>query len=35
MSGTGKHIYGPLQQKTLENSLILNLIENYGYALKT
>lgn len=26
--------YGPLQQKTLENSLILHLIENYGYSTK-
>jgi len=34
MSGTNKHIYGPLQQKTLENSLILHLIENYGYSTK-
>lgn len=34
MSSTGKHVYGPLQQKTLENSLILNLIENYGYSTK-
>jgi predicted XRE-type DNA-binding protein len=34
MSETNKHIYGPLQQKTLENSLILHLIENYGYNTK-
>lgn len=34
MSGTNKQIYGPLQQKTLENSLILHLIENYGYSTK-
>lgn len=34
MSETNKHIYGPLQQKTLENSLILHLIENYGYSNK-
>jgi len=29
-----KQIYGPLQAKTLENSLILHLIENYGYNSK-
>jgi len=29
-----KQIYGPLQEKTLENSLILHLIENYGYNSK-
>lgn len=34
MSNTNKQIYGPLQQKTLENSLILHLIENYGYYTK-
>jgi len=34
MSSTNKQIYGPLQQKTLENSLILQLIENYGYSTK-
>jgi len=34
VSETNKHIYGPLQQKTLENSLILHLIENYGYSNK-
>lgn len=34
MSSINKQIYGPLQQKTLENSLILHLIENYGYSTK-
>ncbi|MBP8717980.1 MAG: DUF1670 domain-containing protein [Candidatus Atribacteria bacterium] len=34
MSNTNKQIYGPLQQKTLENSLILHLMENYGYHTK-
>lgn len=29
-----KQIYGPLQGKTLENGLILHLIENYGYSSK-
>ena len=29
-----KQIYGPLQEKTLENNLILHLIENYGYSSK-
>ena len=29
-----KQIYGPLQEKTLENNLILHLIENYGYNSK-
>lgn len=29
-----KQIYGPLQAKTLENNLILYLIENYGYMSK-
>jgi len=29
-----KQIYGPLQGKTLKNSLILHLIENYGYQSK-
>ncbi len=29
-----KQIYGPLQTKTLENNLILYLIENYGYMSK-
>jgi len=34
MRESNKYIYGPLQQKTLENSLILHLIENYGYNTK-
>lgn len=29
-----KQIYGPLQEKTLENNLIVHLIENYGYSSK-
>lgn len=29
-----KQVYGPLQAKTLENNLILHLIENYGYNSK-
>jgi len=29
-----KQIYGPLHEKTLENNLILHLIENYGYSSK-
>lgn len=34
MSDTNKQIYGPLQQKTEDISLILHLIENYGYSTK-
>ena len=29
-----KQVYGPLQQKTLKNELIRNMIENYGYDTK-